>query len=231
VRVKTEAGNSPLVQHYRYHGEFLPSDAVYKLFSAFDIRLELSRNSGRRFLLDVRAEVPVFRGQSFLGKFPPEWIRYPLELEYEIESSSGWRWYAYCLYDMAMPLDTEREFKASLGLGAGLRNQPHFDILLRPFRFELAGGLNFEHDFDARLRVGVNTLGRPAKLAADLALTASPASLLGRFKLFVEFGRAVRIRPFLGWEKAFGFEDAQSPPFRWWLGLEFIRWLGQDGAP
>ena len=231
LRVKTDESDGPLLQHLRCRGDVLPSDTVYKLFSALDVQLELSRTSARRFLLDVRAEVPVFRDESFMGKFPPEWIRYPFELEYEKAISPGLRWYAYCLYDIVMPLDREREFEASLGLGIGLRNQPHFDRLLHSFRYELAGGLNFEHDFDARLKVGVNTTARPANVGADLVLTASPASLFGRLRLFADFGGEIRVRPFFGLEKAFWFKDSESSPIRWWVGLEFIRWLAQERAP
>ncbi len=231
LRVKTDESDGPLLQHLRCRGDVLPSDTVYKLFSALDVQIELSRTSARRFLLDVRAEVPVFRDESFIGKFPPEWIRYPFELEYEKTISPGWRWYAYCLYDIVMPLDRERESEASLGLGVGLRNQPHFDRLLRPFRYELAGGLNFDHVFDARLKVGVNTTGRPADLGADLVLTASTVSVFGRIRLFADFGGAIRVRPFFGLEKAFWFKEPEDSPLRWWIGLEFIRWLAQERAP
>lgn len=231
LRVKTDESDSPLLQHLRCRVDVLPFDNVYKLFSALDVQLELSRTSARRFLLDVRAEVPVFRDVAFIGKFPPEWIRYPFELEYEKAISPGLRWYAYCLYDIVMPLDREREFEASLGLGVGLRNQPHFDRLLRPFRYELAGGLNFEHDFDARLKVGVNTTDQPADLGADLVLTASTVSVFGRIRLFADFGGEIRVRPFFGLEKAFWFKDTEESPFRWWVGLEFIRWLAQEKAP
>jgi hypothetical protein len=231
LRVKTDETDGLLLRHLRFRGDVLPSDTVYKLFSALDVRLELSRTSTRRFLLDVRAEVPVFRDESFIGKFPPEWIHYPLELEYEKTSALGLRWYAYCLYDIVMPLDRERGFEASLGLGIGLRNQPHFDRLLHSFRYELAGGLNFEHDFDVRLKVGVNTTARPADLGADLIFTASSANLFGRIRLFADFGAEIRVRPFFGLEKAFWFKDSESSPIRWWVGLEFIRWLPQESAP
>jgi len=231
LRVKTDESDGPLLQHLRFRGDVLPSDTVYKLFSALDVRVELSRTSARRFLLDVRAEVPIFRDESFIGKFPPEWIHYPLELEYEKTNSLGLRWYAYCLYDIVMPLDRESDFEASLGLGVGLRNQSHFDRLQHPFRYDLAGGLNFNHDFDVRLKVGVNTTARPADVGADLVLTASSANLFGRLRLFADFGGAIRVRPFFGLEKAFGFKDSESFPIRWWVGLEFIRWLAQERAP
>jgi len=130
-----------------------------------------------------------------------------------------------------MPLDRERESEASLGLGAGLRNQPHFDRLLRPFRYELAGGLNFNHVFDARLKVGLNTTGRPADLGTDLVLTASAVSVFGRIRLFADFGGAIRVRPFFGLEKTFWFKEPEDSPLRWWVGLEFIRWLAQERAP
>jgi hypothetical protein len=231
LRVKTDESDSPLLQHLRFRGNVLPSDTVYKLFSALDVQLDLSRESTRRLLLEVRAEVPVFRDESFIGKFPPEWIHYPFELEYEKTTSRGVRWFAYCLYDIVMPLDRERESEASLGLGAGLRNQPHFDRLLRPLRYELAGGLNFNHVFDARLKIGVNTTGRPADLGADLVWTASAVSVFGRIRLFVDFGGAIRVRPFFGIEKAFWFKEPEDSPLRWWVGLELIRWLAQEKAP
>jgi hypothetical protein len=228
LRVKTDESDGPLLRHLRFRADVLPFDLIYKLFSALDVRLELSRTSTRRLLLDVRAEVPVFKDESFIGKFPPEWIHYPFQLQYEKTGVLGWRWYAYCLYDIIMPLDKERGFEASLGLGIGLRNQSHFDRLQHPFRFELASGLNFEHDFDARLKVGVNTTARPTDLGAELDVTASPENVFGRLRLFADFGGAVRVRPFVGVEKVFGLKDSETSPIRWWIGLEFIHWLARE---
>jgi hypothetical protein len=42
------------------------------------------------------------------------------------------------------------------------------------------------------------------------------------FRLLASFGRAVQVRPFLGWKKDLGMNPARSAPGRFLFGLGFF---------
>ncbi|MBM3297708.1 MAG: hypothetical protein FJY83_08930 [Candidatus Aminicenantes bacterium] len=227
LRIKSGANGSSLIEHFRFRSDVLAWDSSYKLFAWQNVRLALVRRPDRRLTLNVESAVPIFRGDAFFGKFPPEWIRYPFCLEYEKPLEGGLRAFAYGSYDIIMPLDRAEEFRSSLGLGLGLRNQSHFDRLAKPVRFEMAAGWNFDHDFDVRFRLGINSVGRPTDIGLDAEVKMSPNQASGRLRVFAEIGGPVSVRAFLGLGRVVHFENGPADTTRFWVGLEFFRWFSR----
>jgi len=225
LRLKSDREDAPLIEHLRFRGDILALDSNYKLFAWQNVRLALLRRADRRLILNAETYVPVFRGDAFFGKFPPEWIQHPFRLEYEKPLAGGARGFVYGAYDILMPLDRDEEFRGNLGLGLGLRNQLDFDRLTQSLRFEAAAGLNFDYDYDARFKLGVNTVGRPTDIGIDLEVLMSPDRILGRVRAFAEFGGPTAVRLFIGLGKSSASRNGSFLMTRFWVGLEFFRWF------
>lgn len=227
LRLKSDREDAPLIEHIRFRADILALDSSYKLFAWQNVRLELLRRPGRRLTLNAETYVPVFRGDAFFGKFPPEWIQHPFRLEYEKPLAGGVRGFVYGAYDILMPLDRDEEFRGSLGLGLGLRSQPQFDRLIRPLRFEMTGGLNFDHDYDAGVKLGINTVGRPTEIGIDLEARMAANQILARARAFAEFGGPVSVRVFIGLGLFSSSPNGPVAATRYWFGLEFFRWFAR----
>jgi hypothetical protein len=138
-------------------------------------------------------------------------------------------WYARYVVDM--PVDKAVRFRSHLATGLLLRNQPEFERLDRPVRFEVAVGYDFAFDFDARVKLGANArLGKgPAQAGAEFALEANAERQSAQAKAFLAFGREVEVRPFVGIRKiAYLAGGPPSPdPFRSRLtfGVVFLKWF------
>jgi hypothetical protein len=98
-----------------------------------------------------------------------------------------------------MPVDKDEPFKASAATGLVLRNQPDFNWLRVPLRFEIRAGYDLKYDYDLALKAGINTTGTGKMRAGlEVRVEANGERRAAEGRVFFDFGRGVSLRPFLG---------------------------------
>lgn len=200
-----------------------PSDEAYKLFVDQRATLDFARTAEHRFLLQIEADVPVLKGEEFLGLFRPESVNYPFAIQYEQRLGSGPFLFGYGAYEISIPVDTLRRFSTALGLGLGLRNQRVFQTLGKPFRYEVSAGLNSSQDYDARLSLGVNSVNLKPDIGLEASVLLDAKARHAGLKAFVEFGAGTRVRLFLVVNWIHELEPAVSDRTRVGIGLDFFQ--------
>jgi hypothetical protein len=187
---------------------FRLSTGVYPFYNSHKLlvdgafRLELAKNGNGRFLADLDVDAPILAGNGFFAQFWPDRMIYRLRADYEKTLAGGLFAAWYARYDVDTPVDKAIGFLASLSTGVALRNQPDFERLEKSLRFEVWCGVDFKYDYDAGLKLGINTASAGAANAgAEFRWQANSVRQAAEFKLFVEVGREVVVRPFIGVEK------------------------------
>lgn len=204
---------------------------VHKLLVIGSYRLPILRRDDRRFLAAIDFQTPLLSGSGFFAQFWPDRMIHAVSGEYERLLPGGVRAAWYARYVIDMPVDKDVRFRSRLATGLLLRNQPEFERLDKPVRFEIALGYDFAFDYDARVKLGANAkLGRgPARAGAEFALEANAERQSAHAKAFLAFGREVEVRPFIGIRKiAYLAGGPPEPdPFRSRLtfGVTFLKWL------
>ncbi len=151
--------NGPLSKHV---GDFNATVGVYpyydvhKLLVVGSYRLPILRGDDRRFLAAIDFQTPLLSGSGFWGQFWPDRMIHAASAEYERTLPGGMRAAWYARYVVDMPVDKAVRFRSHLATGLLLRNQPEFERLDKPIRFEVAAGYDFAFDFDARIKLGAN---------------------------------------------------------------------------
>ncbi|MFB0566804.1 MAG: hypothetical protein ACETWK_14135 [Candidatus Aminicenantaceae bacterium] len=217
-----ENGNSP-VDYMRFGAGFYPFDDDYQAVVTKKVIFEFFKNTHTRALFTLDTVIPVLRSRVFLRRFKPEQIRHPLSVEYEKKATDNLFVYGYCEYDLVMPIDEDLEFESSLGIGAGLRNQYNFDLLIRKFRFEFYGGYNFTHNYDFGANIGYNTVQKPFNVGLEVHLRFNSEKSQNIFRFFCEFGNEVMIRPFVGVEQIVYFNSDKQSNHRFLFGVELFK--------
>jgi hypothetical protein len=157
--------------------------------------------------------------------FRPETIEYPLSLQYERKINKDLLAVGYCIYDITMPVDVDQPFTSNLGVGIGLRNQPFFEKLEKTVRYEVFGGPNFTHTYDAGANVGFNTIQRSLNFGANARARVNAATFDGSLTLFGEFGSEIKIRIFVSGETTKYFDEDTSTVSKWLFGLSLFSWF------
>jgi hypothetical protein len=204
IGLRLSEGNGPPKSLESFHlgAGVYPFYNSHKLLVEGGFRLEIAKNENGRFLADLDFDTPILTGNGFFAQFWPDRMIYRVRAQYEKSFSGGWSAAWYARYDVDMPTDKAIGSLASLSTGIAVRNQPDFERLERPLRFEVAGGIDFKYDYDFGLKLGVNTANPGAANAgAEFRWQANGLRQAAEFKIFADFGRDIAVRPFAGVKK------------------------------
>jgi hypothetical protein len=183
-----------------FRGGIFPGDETQKVFAENEFKLGFFHSPEKHVLLTLNGNIPIKRKDTFLGTFHPDEIKYQALLEYVRKLGSELYGIVSGRYLVHMPADVALPFDSSLGVGLGLRNQPHFQKLDKPVRFAVYAGHNFSHKYDTLIRFGVNTLSRPIDFGVDLQAEFNPERFTSLSEVFCEFGKDVSFRPYIAFE-------------------------------
>ncbi len=229
VRLRSTDVRSKLLEAFDLSGCIYPFYDIYKLQIDGSFRLVPFQNSSRRLLFDLAFRSPVLAGSGFWGQFYPDRMMYLLAAEYEWPAG---RWFAawYGRYFVDMPVDKAEPFKSSAATGLVLRNQPDFNRLRVPLRFEVRAGYDLKFDYDFALKAGINTVGTGnLRAGLEVRVEANGERRAVESRVFLDFGRTVSLRPFLGLRRItpLAGESASDGKFRriFTAGLSFFKWF------
>ncbi len=225
MRFKSGGRADKIIRKLALHTGFFPFDDRHKMQSRIAIDLEFFKTQDRRLQISMTGRIPILSDGVFFGVFRPETIEYPLSLQYERKINNDLFAVGYCLYDVTMPVDVDQTFTSNLGVGVGLRNLPFFEKLDKTIRFDVFGGPNFVHTYDAGASFGVNTVQRPLNFGLNAKTKVNTDTLDASFVVFGEFGREIKIRVFVGGETTKYFKKDRSTENRWQFGLSIFSWF------
>ena len=160
--------------------------------------------AGRRFYADIEFDAPILAGTQFLGTYWPDRMLHWISNTYAFDLGDGLQAGMYGRYALDMPADRAEPFRGRLAAGLVVMNQPLFDRLDKPVRFEVRAGYDFKADFDLELRFGLNTAGAgPVRVGGEARFQATGLRAWGEARAFADVGRKGRIsvRPFIGFRK------------------------------
>jgi len=202
---------------------------AHKLLVRGGYRLAFLDAENRRFFVDVDFRTPILSGSGFLGQFWPDHMLYDIAAQYERALPGGLLGGLYVRYFLDMPVDKALRFRSSLAMGLVLRNQPDFNRLDKPLRFDLAAGYDFVFAYDVRVRLGAQIKPRGfVPLGADFRLDANKERQSVEFKVFGVLGKDFEARPFLGIRKITYLVGAPPPELfknRLTAGVAFMKWF------
>ncbi|MCX6559790.1 MAG: hypothetical protein NTZ26_04680 [Candidatus Aminicenantes bacterium] len=231
LRLRTDGPLRQNVGDFAITAGIYPYYDVNKLLVVGSYRLQLMQREDRRFLASIDFQTPLLSGSSFFAQFWPDRMLHAASAEYERTLPGGMRAAWYARYVIDMPVDKAVRFRSHLATGLLVRNQPEFERLDKPIRFEIAIGYDFAFAYDARLKLGVNfSLGSGlAKAGAEFLLEANDEQQSAHGKAFIAFGREIEVRPFIGIRKITYLAGGPPPPdpfrSRLTFGVTFLKWL------
>lgn len=203
-----------------------PFDDRFKLEVEGEFKLEFFRSESRRVALGIDFETPILNGDGFFAQFWPARMNYDIGLDYEKKLAPRLfaAWVAW--YRLAMPVDKERPFTASLFTGLALRNQPDFDELGQDVRYEVAAGYNFKRglEFDGKLGMGI-WKGDSLSLFTEMKCQVDGRRIQLDLRLLASAAGRVEFRPYVGWKKDIGLQQVRGPgvPGKFLIGLGFFK--------
>lgn len=225
LRYRSGEGDGAPLDTMKLMAGVSPFDKRFKLTVEGEFRLDFFRNDSRRVCVGADFETPILNGDGFFSQFWPARMAYMVSLDYERRIAPRLFVAWVNRYRLALPVDKERPFTASLFTGLALRNQPDFDALERPLRYELAAGYNFKRGVEFDGKLGMEIWGSPSLSV----VTEMKAQVDGRrasldLRLLASTRRRVQVRPYLGLKKDFQLkEPGQDPDARLLFGLGFFR--------
>lgn len=224
MKIKSGGEDDNYIYKFKFGTGLYPYYKTHKGVVENEINLEIFKTSVDRFIISMNAIIPIDRGDKPFKSWIDKMV-YPLSVEYEKKLNDHLFSVVYCKYDIDMPANVDLKFDSSLGAGVGLRSQQNFERLTENVRFELFGGKNFTHSYDAAISFGVNTVKRSFNIGSDVKLRLNPEEFYGSFEIFGEFGKEICIRPFVAWERIFFLEDNKPSINRFLFGIELFRWF------
>ena len=229
LRFRTDGALETLLDYFKISAGAYPFYSLYKLIVQGETKIEYFKDEQRRFLLNVDFQSPILNGDGLFAQWWPDRMLYALTGEYERRATDDLRVAWYARYCIDMPADKAEQFHAGLASGIAVRNQPDFDRLDTPARFELAAGYHFKHGYDLGLKLGINTTRQQAlNIGSEFRCRLEPEQRAVEWVLFMDFGREISLRPFIGIKKrAFENEPASHEPFKRQLiaGIAFTSWF------
>ncbi|MCX6565332.1 MAG: hypothetical protein NTW38_02745 [Candidatus Aminicenantes bacterium] len=229
VRFGSEGGRSRFLDGFDLAIGAYPFFDAYKLMVDGAFRLALLRETSRRFFLDIAFYSPLLTGSGFWDQFWPDRMMYAVSAEYERPLG---RLFAalYGRYFADMPVDKAVAFRASAATGVALRNQPDFNRLDLPLRFDIRAGLDLKFKYDFGLKLGINTPGEAVwKAGLEVRLEANDERRAAEALVFLGFGRDISIRPFVGLRRVtpLAGDSTSDGAFRRILmaGISFYKWF------
>ncbi len=226
LRMKSEGKVEKYIDSLRISTAIHPFYKDHKMSVEGEFRLAFFKSPKTRVVFPVNFNAPILRGESFLGTFFPEKMVYSISMQYErkIKESLFLAWYSrYCVN---MPMNKDREFSASLATGIALKNQLDFERLEKKIRYDIFAGYNFKHKFEIDARLGTSFLKIDfLNFGSDFRFSINSKKLYADFKLFVDYGKKVTFRPFIGVQKI-EYLNSQHPSInRLSFGFELFRWF------
>lgn len=224
LRYRSDDGDSALLDTMKILAGVSPFDKRFKLEVEGEFKLDFFRSESRRVALGIDFETPVLNGDSFFSQFWPARMNYAVGLEYEKKLTPRLfaAWVAW--YRLALPVDKDRPFTASLFTGLALRNQPDFDELGRDVRYEVAAGYNFKRglEFDGKLGLGIWKSGS-LRLVTEMKTQVDDKRMHLDLRLLASTGGRVELRPYVGWKKDIQLQSGEGGPWRFLFGLGFFK--------
>ena len=226
LRMKSEGKVEKYIDSLRISTAIHPFYKDHKMSVEGEFRLVFFKTPRARVIFPVNFNAPILRGEKFLGTFFPEKMVYSISMEYErkIKESLFLAWYSrYCVN---MPMDKDLEFSASLATGIALKNQLDFERLEKKIRYDIFVGYNFKHKFEIGARLGTSFLKSGLfTFGSDFRFSRNSEKFYGDFKLFVDYGKRVTFRPFIGVQKIEYLNSHQPSINRFSFGFELFRWF------
>jgi hypothetical protein len=226
LRYRSGDGTGALLDTMKVLAGVSPFDERFKLEVEGEFGLQFFRNESRRVVLGAAFETPILNGDGFFSQFWPARMGYLVSLDYEKKISpllfAAW----VNRYRLALPIDKERPFTASLFTGLALRNQPDFDELGQEVRYEIAAGYNFKRgaEFDGKL--GLEIWGNGSlSVFTEMKSQVDGRRISLDLRLLASSRKCVDIRPYFGWKKDIGLNQiqGQGTPGKILFGLGFFR--------
>jgi len=202
IRLGTEGAPARIVDRLDIEMGYYPFYDRHKLLFLGGFRLGLLDRPDRRFFVDVDFRTPILHGTSLFAQSYPDRMLYDVEAQYEKPLAGGLYGAWYARYSVDLPTDKPVHFRSSLSTGLALRNQPDYNRLDKPVRFEIEAGYDFVFDYDLRLRLAGQI--RPRRLfpvGAELRVDANSERRTIEFKAFAALGKVIEVRPFVGVRK------------------------------
>jgi len=224
LRYKSAPNNAAVLDSMKVRVGASPFDDVFKLEVSGGFKMEFFANDARRVVAGVDFESPILNGDAFFAQFWPGKMIYDISLDYEKKISPSFfaAWTSH--YRLDLPVDNNLPFAASLFTGLALRNQPNFDVLERAIRYEVAAGYDFKRGLEGCGKLGVLICRNDfLKLLAEAQTRADAKRIKVDFRVLADFGRAVQLRPYVGWKKDFFLDDAPIVPGKLLFGLGFFK--------
>lgn len=225
MRFKSGGPAHHYIRKLNFQTGVLPSYELHKMESILGFDLEFFKRQNRRLQVSLNSRIPILNDKKFLRVFRPDTIDYPLSIQYERKINKDLFGVGYCLYNVVMPVDVDQRFNSSLGLGVGLRNQPFFNKLEKSVRFEVFGGYNFSHTYDAGTRIGVNSVGKSVDFGVDASAQFNPDEFDGSLAFFGECGKEIKVRIFVRGETTHYFNSRNSSVNKWQFGFSLFSWF------
>jgi hypothetical protein len=229
LRFRPGWGNDRIVDKIDLEAGAYPDFNRHKLQVNGGYRLIFLDRPDRRFFVDVDFRTPILSGAGFLAQFWPDHMLYDVSAQYEKPLPGGLFGAWYARYFVDMPVDRGLRFRSTLATGLILRNQPDFNRLDKPIRFEIAAGYDFVFAYDVRVRLGAQVKPRGwIPLGADFRMDANNERQTAEFKIFAVLGKEFEVRPFAGIRKI-SYLVGQPPPElfenKLTAGVAFLKWF------
>ncbi len=224
LRFRSDGADSGFLDVMKVLAGASPFDNKFKLEVEGDFKLEFFRNDSRRVVLGVEFDAPILNGDGFFAQFWPGKMIYDLGLDYEKKTARDLflAWVAH--YRLDMPVDEDLPFAASLFTGLAVRNQADFDRLEQDVRYEVAAGYNFKHGLEFSGKLGLMMWKNDClKLFTEMKSQVGAGKIRLDLRLLASGGRAVEVRPYLGWKKDINVNPGREVPGRFLFGLGFFK--------
>ncbi len=226
LRYRTGDGDGALLDAMKVRIGVSPFDDRFKLEVEGEFKLDFFRSESRRVALGVGFETPILNGDGFFSQFWPARMSYIIGLDYERKIAP--RLFAAWVnrYRLALPVDEDRPFTASLFTALALRNQPDFDQLGQALRYEIAAGYNFKRGLEVDGKFGLEIWSRRSfSVFTEMKSQVDGRRISLDFRLLASRGGRVEFRPYVGWKKDIGLRQGQDPgvPGKFLCGLGFFK--------
>ncbi|MEE9503017.1 MAG: hypothetical protein V3V48_13155 [Candidatus Aminicenantaceae bacterium] len=219
MRFKSGEKANNIIRKLEFQTGVFPSYERHKMESILAVDLEFFKRRDRRLQISLISRIPILRDDAFFHVFRPDNIEHALSIQYERKINKDLLAVGYCIYDVTMPADVDQPFTSNLGVGIGLRNQPFFEKLDKTIRYEVFGGPNFTHTYDAGANVGFNTIQRSLNFGANARARVNSDTFDGSLTLFGEFGSDIKIRVFVSGETTKYFNEDDPTVNKWLFGF------------
>jgi len=225
LRLSSRDGHGPYLDQVRLNVFVSPDHRQYKLSVDGVFQMQFFRRESSRLVLETAFTTPILNGTSFFGEYRPDRMLYGIRSEYQLLLSGSLRAFWYGQYRLDQPVDRSLPFAGELGTGLGLRNQEDFCQLEKPFRFELAAGVNFKKGYNLAGGIGFTAFTGVIRPGILLHGSLNERDRHLSIRLFLAFEDTVAVRPFIGYTRTWERGGAAVADNRWSFGVSLLHWF------